>query len=48
MAAVPLGRLADRIGRKKVLYVTIPLFWLSNLLLISAPSPALPAIAGIL
>ena len=46
--AIPLGRLADRIGRKKVLYVTIPLFWLSNLLLIWAPSPALLVIAGIL
>jgi len=30
--AVPLGRLADRIGRKRVLYITIPLFWISNLI----------------
>jgi MFS transporter, ACDE family, multidrug resistance protein len=44
--AIPLGRLADRIGRKRVLYVTIPLFWLSNLLLIWAPSPASLVIAG--
>ena len=46
--AIPLGRLADRIGRKKMLYITIPLFWISNLLLILAPSPAFLVIAGIL
>ena len=46
--AIPLGRLADRIGRKKVLYITIPLFWLSILMLILAPSPALLVVAGIL
>ena len=46
--AVPLGRLADRIGRKRVLYITIPLFWISNLMLISAPSPIFVVIAGIL
>jgi len=46
--AIPLGRLADRVGRKTVLYITIPLFWFSNLLLIWAPSPALLVVAGIL
>jgi MFS family permease len=46
--AIPLGRLADRIGRKRVLYITIPLFWLSNLMLILAWSPTLLIIAGIL
>ncbi|MDP1990110.1 MAG: MFS transporter [Syntrophales bacterium] len=46
LLAIPLGRLADRIGRKRVLYVTIPLFWLSNLLLIWAPSPIFLVIAG--
>jgi MFS family permease len=46
--AIPLGRLADRIGRKKVLYVTTPLFWISSLILIFAPSPAFLVIAGIL
>lgn len=46
--AVPLGRLADRVGRKKVLYLTIPLFWASNLLLISAPAPGFLIAAGIL
>jgi MFS family permease len=46
--AIPLGRLADRVGRKRVLYITIPLFWLSNLMLILAPSPLFLVIAGIL
>jgi MFS family permease len=46
--AIPLGRLADRIGRKKVLYITVPLFWISNVILIFAPSPSFLIIAGIL
>lgn len=37
--AIPLGRLADRLGRKRILYVTIPLFWLSNITLVVAPHP---------
>ena len=45
---VPLGRLADKIGRKKVLYLTIPLFWASNLMLIWAPSPGFLIAAGVL
>ena len=46
--AIPLGRMADRIGRKKILYITIPLFWLSTLMLITAPSKAWLVVAGIL
>ena len=38
--AIPLGRLADSVGRKKVLYITIPLFWISNLVLVWSPKPA--------
>ena len=45
---LPLGRLADRIGRKKVLYLAAPLFWASSLVLIWAPSPALLITAGVL
>ncbi len=48
VCAIPLGRLADRIGRKRVLYLTIPLFWLSNLVLVAAPSPVFLVVAGIL
>jgi MFS family permease len=46
--AIPLGRLADRVGRKKVLFVTIPLFLLSNLILILAPAPVFLVLAGML
>ena len=45
---IPFGRMADKIGRKKVLYFTIPLFWASSLMLIWAPSPAFLITAGIL
>ncbi len=46
--ALPLGRLADRVGRKRVLYATIPVFWASNLLLVWAPSPVFLIAAGVL
>lgn len=46
--AVPLGRLADRVGRKKVLYFTIPAFWASNLVLVWSPGPAFLVAAGVL
>jgi MFS family permease len=46
--AIPLGRLADRVGRKKVLYITIPLCWLSNLMLVGATKPSILLAAGIL
>ena len=46
--AIPLGRLADRLGRKKALYITIPLFWISNLVLVWSPSPLFLIIAGVL
>jgi len=45
---IPLGKLADKIGRKKVLYLIAPLFWISNLMLIWAPSPAFLIAAGVL
>ena len=45
---VPLGRLADKIGRKKVLYLTIPLVWASSLMLIWAPTPGFLIAAGVL
>jgi MFS family permease len=45
---IPVGKLADKIGRKKVLYLTIPLVWVSSLVLIWAPSPAFLVLAGIL
>lgn len=46
--AIPLGRWADKVGRKKVLYLTIPLFWLSNLVLIWAVHPIFLILVGVL
>jgi MFS family permease len=40
--------LADKVGRKKILYLTIPLFWASILILVWAPSPIFLVVAGIL
>jgi ACDE family multidrug resistance protein len=48
LLGIPMGRLADRIGRKKVLYLTLPLFWASNLVLIWAPRPGFLIAAGVL
>jgi MFS family permease len=48
LLGIPMGRLADRIGRKKVLYLTLPLFWISNLVLIWAPRPGFLIAAGVL
>jgi len=46
--SIPLGRLADRIGRKKVIYLITPLFYASSLLLIWAPNPGFLIMAGTL
>jgi len=46
--AIPLGRLADRSGRKAVLYIALPLFWISSVVLVLAPSPAFLIVAGVL
>ena len=48
MLGIPMGRLADKIGRKKVLYIILPLFWSSNLILIWSPSPGFLIVAGVL
>jgi len=48
LLGIPLGRVADRIGRKKLLYCIAPLFWASNVMLIWAPSPMFLVVAGIL
>jgi MFS family permease len=37
--STPFGRLADKIGRKKMFYALTPLFSLANISLILAPSP---------
>jgi len=38
VAAIPLGRLADRFGRKKLLFTIAPLAYVANLFLIFAPA----------
>ncbi len=48
LLGLPLGRLADKIGRKKVLYLMAPLFWTSNLMLIWSPNSAFLIAAGVL
>jgi MFS family permease len=48
LLGIPMGRLADKIGRKKVLYLALPLFWSSSLILIWAPSPPFLVAAGVL
>ncbi len=43
VASIPLGRLADRHGRKKLLFAIAPLAYAGNLLLIVAPASGGPA-----
>ena len=45
---IPAGRLADRIGRKRVIFLVAPLFWASSLTLVWAPSPLFLIVAGVL
>jgi MFS family permease len=44
--AIPIGRLADRWGRKKVLLALAPLTYLSNVLVILAPNPKFLLVAA--
>jgi MFS family permease len=37
ISGIPVGRLADRIGRKRVIYLLTPLWYASNLLLVFSP-----------
>ncbi|MFH0847209.1 MAG: MFS transporter [Chloroflexota bacterium] len=48
LMGIPVGRMADRFGRKSVLYITGPLFWASLLMLIWAPHPVFLVLAGML
>jgi MFS family permease len=45
---IPLGRLADRVGRKKVIYLLTPLWYASHLLLVFSVNPATLILAGAL
>lgn len=46
--AMPVGWLADRIGRKKVIYLGTPFYCLSFLLLIYAPDPTTLLLSSVL
>ncbi len=45
---IPLGRLADRLGRKRVIYLLTPLWYLSMIMLVLARGPAGLVLAGAL
>jgi MFS family permease len=45
---IPAGRLADRIGRKRVYFLLRPISYLGTLLLILAPSPEYLIVVGLL
>ena len=47
LVGLPLGKLADRIGRKKTLFALAPLFLVSNLLLVLGRGPTLLIASGI-
>jgi len=47
LLGIPLGRLADSVGRKKVLYFIAPFIWASNLILILAPGSLCLVLAGV-
>jgi MFS family permease len=48
LLGIPVGRLADRIGKKKMLLAIAPLFWLSCIILIVAKGSVAFLIAGVL
>jgi MFS family permease len=48
LLSIPMGKLADTIGRKKVIYTVTPLYLVSVILLISAPNTTILLISGFL
>ena len=48
LASIPLGRLADRYGRKKILFTIAPLAYAANLCLVFAPASGVGASALLL
>jgi MFS family permease len=45
---IPVGRLADKIGRKKAFYLFAPFAWVGGILLITAPRPEYMLLSGII
>ena len=48
LLSIPFGRLADTVGRKKVIYTVAPFYFVSILLLIYAPNSTILLISGFL
>jgi MFS family permease len=48
LLSIPVGRLADTFGRKKMIYIMSPIYWSSILLLIYAPNPRMLIVSGVL
>jgi MFS family permease len=48
LASIPLGRLADRYGRKKLLFAVAPLAYAANLFLVLAPTAKMQALPFLL
>lgn len=48
LVGLPLGGLADKVGRKKILYFLAPLYLASNLLIVFSSDPRLLILSGIL
>jgi MFS family permease len=48
LLGIPIGRIADRFGRKRVLLSIAPFVWISNLILIWAPSYVFLILSGAL
>jgi MFS family permease len=45
---IPVGRLADKIGRKRVIYLLTPLWYASNLFLAFSPHPVALVLSSVL
>jgi MFS family permease len=48
VAYTPTGKVADKIGRKKTLYMLMPVVWMSNLMFVLAPTPEILVVASFL
>jgi MFS family permease len=48
LLGIPIGRLADRMGKKRVIFLVSPVFWLSCMLLLVARSGPVFILAGVL
>ncbi|MEA3344733.1 MAG: MFS transporter [Chloroflexota bacterium] len=48
LLGIPIGRMADRIGRKKVIYLLTPLWYASSLLFVFSPNSATLVLAATL